>query len=588
MTQATHPEPLPAIVALLGEPHARDSVVSELARRYSADYRVAAFDTIDGATAFLQDAAREGDGTAGQVALVLTDEVAAPAGGESLFTLARQLFPDVRRALVIEWGSWADPTTAQAVFQLMAANHIDYYLVRPRHFPDEQFHRSVTEFLLEWQRAANAYPRDIVVIGDDARGRVHELRRLLSRYGARFDSLDPTSEEGLRQLAEWDVAYTGVPAVRLADGRVITDPSNADLARTVGLSTELPPAEDGPVDLAIVGAGPGGLAAAVYAASEGLRTLVLERESVGGQAGSSSLIRNYLGFSRGISGWELSDRAYQQAWVFGAQFAHTREISGMWRDNDGHFVLQVAPDEVVHARSVVLSSGVSYRRLAIPDLDPYVGSAVFYGASAVEAKAQTGRIVHVVGGGNSAGQAALHLARYAASVFLIVRGHTLAESMSQYLVDELAAAGVRILTQSKVVGGGGSDTEGSKRLDFLVVQNRDSGIERAVRSDALFITIGAAPHTDWVDDAVLRDQWGYVVTGQEVLLEGGRRLWPHERPPAPLESSVPGFFAVGDVRRGSVKRVASAVGEGSVVVSAVHRFLAESAAATADAPQRRR
>jgi thioredoxin reductase len=245
-------------------------------------------------------------------------------------------------------------------------------------------------------------------------------------------------------------------------------------------------------------------------------------------------------------------------------------VVGMDLDRD-HFALRVSPDDTVHARAVVLASGVTYRRLSLAGLDPWIGSAVFYGVSAVEAKAQAGRVVHIVGGGNSAGQAALHLARYASAVFLVVRGTDLAESMSQYLIEQLHSAGVQILTESKVVGGGGSDG----RLDHLTLQNRRTGVDVEVPTDALFVTIGAAPHTQWLADEILRDQWGFVLTGNDVLTEGGRRAWPHSRPPAPLETSVPGFFAVGDVRRASVKRVANAVGEGSVVVSAVHAYLAE-------------
>lgn len=378
-------------------------------------------------------------------------------------------------------------------------------------------------------------------------------------------------------LAEAGVDYAGVPLVRLLDGRVLSDPSYTELARAYGLTTELP--ELAEVDVAIVGAGPAGLAAAVYAASEGLRTLVIERESIGGQAGSSSLIRNYLGFSRGISGSELAARAYQQAWVFGARFAHSREAVGLGQDTDG-FRLTIAPGEELRARSLVIAAGVSYRLLGVAELDARVGSSVFYGASAVEARAQAGKTVHVVGGGNSAGQAALHLAGYATSVTLLVRGPTLAESMSQYLIDQLRAAGVRVETDVEVVGGGGP----ADRLDHLALRSRTSGADRVVPSDALFVLIGAAPHTGWLPDDVVRDRWGYILTGSDVLTEGGRRAWPHDRLPGQLETSVPGVFAVGDVRRGSVKRVASAVGEGSVVVSAVHEHLARTAAR--DAPRR--
>ena len=551
----------PVILVSLESTGARTAVVDAVARRYDRDYRILATNSARSATAELHDALRRRD----DVALVLADDPSTDPSTGSVFAEARRLFPDVRRGLVIEWGAWADPATAQTVLRLMTSGQIEYYVVRPRYSSDESFHRSMSEFLLDWSRSAGGHRLTATVIGDDTQPHTHVLRAYLSRSGMPHRFLTPESPEAARLAAEAGMRYSGQPLVRLADGTMLHGPSITEVARAAGLAVDLP---TDAVDLAIVGAGPGGLAAAVYAASEGLTTLVLERDAIGGQAGSSSLIRNYLGFSRGVSGAELSQRAYQQAWVFGARFAHTREVIGMRVDHDG-FRLAVAPDEQVTARSVVLASGVTYRRLDVGALGAYEGTAVFYGASAIEAKAQTGHVVHVVGGGNSAGQAALHLARYAKSVSLIVR-EALAASMSRYLIDELDAAGVQILSGKKVVGGGGTP-----RLDHLVLRDRETGADATVPSDALFITIGAAPHTKWLADAILRDRWGSVITGGDVLAEGGRRAWPHERPPGPLESSVPGFFAVGDVRRGSLKRVASAVGEGSVVVSAVHAFLAE-------------
>ena len=559
---AGQPPERPIILVCLASDSARAAVIDQLERRYGEDYRVIATAGREGASAELLDAFENGE----RVALVLADEPPA-SEVETVFDEARLRFPDVRRGLVIEWGSWSDPATSETVLRLMASTRIDYYVVRPRHSPDESFHRSIIEFLLEWNRSAGTHPLAVAVIGEDSQPRTHAIRTYLARNAIPHRYVAPDSEEGIQLLDEAGADYEGVPLLRLVDGRILRDPDLTEVAAAAGLSTALP---DEPVDVAIVGAGPAGLAAAVYAASEGLSTLVLERDAVGGQAGSSSLIRNYLGFSRGVSGSELSQRAYQQAWVFGARFAHTREVTGMRIAEDG-FHLTVSSGQEVHARSVVLASGVSYRRLDLGDLNAFVGSSVFYGASAVEAKAQSGRVVHVVGGGNSAGQAALHLARYAKSVSLIVRG-ALSASMSQYLIDQLDAAGVQVLSGKKVVGGSGTPL----RLDTIVLRDRATGEDTVVPSDALFITIGAAPHTEWLADAVLRDQWGSVITGADVITEGGRRAWPHERPPTPLESSVPGFFAVGDVRRGSIKRVASAVGEGSVVVSAVHAFLAES------------
>jgi thioredoxin reductase len=553
----------PAILVVCANASARAALLEPLHRRYSDDYRIIDVERPVQAVTAIEELHAAG----GDLALVLADDASPVAEDETVFAAARRRFPDVRRGLVIEWGAWADRATADAVLRLMTQVQIDYYVVRPVHSPDESFHRAVTDFLREWEAAAGKRHRGFTVIGDDAQPRTHVLRSLLARGGVPSDHLAPDSPDALALLAEAGADYSGVPLVRTADGRVLVDPDDAELARAYGLETALP---GGTVDLAVVGAGPGGLAAAVYAASEGLDTLVLEGESIGGQAGSSSLIRNYLGFSRGVSGAELAQRAYQQAWVFGARFAHTRRVVGM-RVIDGGFELDVAPGDVVRARSVVLATGVSYRRLSAPGLQPFVGASVFYGASSVEARTQTGRDVLVVGGGNSAGQAALHLARYARSVSLVVRSESLAESMSRYLIDQLEAAGVGLITGSRVVDAGAARAD---RLDHVVLERTGSGERVDVPAAAVFVTIGARPHTEWLGPEVLRDRWGSVITGPEVLAEGGRRAWlGDEGGPTPLESSVPGFFAVGDVRRGSVKRVASAVGEGSVVVSSVHAHL---------------
>lgn len=559
----------PVLLVACGDTPARTAVVAELERRYAADYRVQAAATVDEASSLVGRIAAEGGALA--VLLIGSDNVVStvtasggapsPAGSVSvspeagaLLDTARRAFPDVRRGLVVEWGAWADPTTSAAVLDLMAAGRIDYYVLRPWRSPDEYFHRTVTEFLLEWERASGARPREITVVAPARSARGAQIRGLLSRGGI------PHAVQGGPPGA--------APLVVLHDGRVLRDPSDAELLRAHGLSTTLP---EGPVDVAVVGAGPAGLSAAVYAASEGLSVVVLERETVGGQAGSSSLIRNYLGFSRGVSGAELAQRAYQQAWVFGATFAHTREAVGLTADGD-RLRLAVAADEHVDARAVVLATGVQYRRLGIPALEALVGTGVHYGASVAEARGLAGKVVHVVGGGNSAGQAALHLARYARRVELLVRGASLAESMSQYLVDQLEAAGVAVRLGVEVIDGGGDGT-----LERLVLRDRSSGTTQTVASDGLAVLIGAAPRTDWLPPQVLRDRWGYVLTGADVLAEGGRRAWPEQRGPDPHESSLPGVFAVGDVRRGSVKRVASSVGEGSVVISQVHARLARAA-----------
>ncbi|PJJ72146.1 thioredoxin reductase (NADPH) [Diaminobutyricimonas aerilata] len=573
MSSAQHP----VILVCIADEAARTSVLTHLERRYGSDYEVIdepgerrARDRLHA----LRVAERE-------VALTIGDDGAAwsaPGEPQPLFSIARSLFSECRRSLLIDWGAWAGEGSADAVRQLIAGGVVDFYVVAPRHDPDESFHRAVTDLLQDWQRSTGSDGSSYLVIGSPLAPRTHELQSLLTRGGVAVHAIPPESDAARRTLDEAGVAYSGVPLVRTYDGTVLTDPHDAAVAASLGLATTLPRE---PVDLVIVGAGPAGLAAAVYAASEGLRTLVIEKGPIGGQAGSSSLIRNYLGFPRGTPGADLARRAYQQAWAFGARFAHARRVDGLRVGDDG-FAVHVAGspgeeggDDTVRASAVVVATGVSYRRLSVPALERFAGVSVFYGATAVEARAQRGKSVCVVGGGNSAGQAALHLSRYAAAVTLIVRGDGLAASMSEYLIAELAAAGVAVVTRSRVVGAEAGETDGP--LTGVELE-RDDGSRHTLACDALFITIGARPHTEWLPPEVLRDRWGSVFTGADVVAEGGRRAWPHDRLPAPLEASVPGIFAVGDVRRGSVKRVASAVGEGSVVLSSVHEHLARRAA----------
>ncbi len=555
--------PQAVLLVLAHDDEHRAAVVEQLVERYSAAYDVVAASTPAEAAEALRATADEGR----QVAVLLADDPGPLEDGSTVFRLAAGLFPDVRRGLLVEWGAWGDRDTADQVLTLMAQGQIDYYVIRPWHSPDEYFHRTVTEFLVEWDRAIGLRPREVSVVGDPSTARSHEVRGLLARSGIPHGFLPSGTPQARARLAEAGVDPDSPSTVLLLHGgRVLLDPGNAEVVAAFGLAVDVP--DDAVVDLVVVGAGPAGLAAAVYASSEGLRTLVVERESIGGQAGSSSLIRNYLGFARGISGAELAQRAYQQAWVFGCSFAHSRAVVSLREDGDG-LVVGIEPGREVRTRSVVLATGVSYRQLDVPDLLPYESAGVFHGASAFDAKGLQGRRAHVVGGGNSAGQAALHLARYASRVTLLVRGRTLAESMSSYLVDTLAAAGVEVRFRAEVVGGGGTG-----HLDHVVVRDLDSGEDVTEPTDGLFVLIGAMPRTQWLPPSVLRDAWGYLLTGDDVLSEGGRRAWPHEEAPRPLETSVRGVFAVGDARRGSIKRVASAVGEGSVVVSSVHAHLA--------------
>lgn len=541
---------LPVVLVVDADAEALERTTSELRRRYGADYEIA-------------DGSSPGAGLAAlgslheqrrEVALVLADRACTDLLGRT-----RVLFPRARRGLLISWGDWGDLEIAEAIREAMALGRVDYYVLKPWVSPDEYFHRTVSELLHEWRRSDPAGAREVTVVAERGAARTNELRTLLSRNPYAFHASD--SGEGRRLLAEAGLGATRAPVVFLRGEAPLVDPSDEELLRRgYRVPTEVARLN---YDLVVIGAGPAGLAAAVYGSSEGLETLVVERQSIGGQAGSSSRIRNYLGFARGVSGMELAQRAYQQAWVFGTSFLLRRQVTELL-ERDGVHQLELEGHAPVRARSVVLAMGVAYRRLDVPALEG-LGN-VFYGTSPADAQEWSGGKVVVVGGGNSAGQAALELARYAEEVTMVVRGGTLAATMSRYLETELRARHhIALRFSTEVV-----DAAGDGRLERLVLRTGD-GASETVETDALFVLIGAHPHTAWLPEEILRDERGYVVTDEEL-----GDAWALERPPHMFETSVPGVFAVGDVRSRAVKRVAAAVGEGSVVVQQIHRHLESS------------
>lgn len=550
----------PVLLAVDDDEHALARLRGELDRRYSGDYRVECRRSATDALADLEAMRAAGD----DVALVLADQWMPDTTGQELLARVRDLHPLAKRALLIEWGSWGDQPTAEAVLEAMALGHIDYYVPKPWRSPDESFHRTVSEFLHEWSRLDPSGPREVTVVGGRWSPRSHELRGLLARNGIPHAFHLRDSDDGRRLLGEAGQGGMTKPVVILHDGRVLADPSNPELANAYGMTTRLDGSRD--FDVIVVGAGPAGLAAAVYASSEGLRALVVECETIGGQAGSSSLIRNYLGFSRGVSGSELAQRAYQQAWVFGTSFLHMRRVTRLLSANGGHTRSGSRTGRRrPHARwswpPASRTAGSPFprsrtTRAPVSSMAP---------RSPRRARSPARRST-VIGGGNSAGQAAMHLCRYARRVTLLVRGPSLAESMSRYLSDQLdASAKVDIRFHTEVAGGGG---EG--RLEWLTLRDRTTGASQTVEAAGLFVLIGARPRTDWLPAEIDRNAWGYLATDREL-----EDSWPLERPPRMHETSLPGVFAVGDVRGHSVKRVASAVGEGSVVVAQVHQHLAE-------------
>ena len=531
----------PLLVVADDDSAERGRVTSELERRYAVDYTVEGC-TNDGLTLVLEEARAART----EVAVVL----AAGERGAELLAHVRGLHPAARRGLLIPWLGWLDRRLAELVLKSMARGWIDLYVLRPTTTPDEVFHRTIAELLQESARLRGEGPAGAMIVVEARSARGHELRATISGLGI---------PHRLREQAD-----ATEPSVMLADGSVLADPSPAELTRALGFPTHLEPHE---ADLVVVGAGPAGLSAAVYGSSEGLRTTVLDAGAVGGQAGSSSLIRNYLGFPPGLGGGELAQRAYQQAWLFGTRFRLTERVVGLERAGTG-ISIRSADDIEVTARAVVLALGVEYRRLDAPGLAELEGAGVFYGASMSEAQALAGEPVFVVGGGNSAGQAALHLARYARQVTILVRRASLAETMSRYLIDAIEETpNVDVRYGTEVAGATG---DGS--LERLELRGRSGDIE-PVAAAALVILIGARPRTDWLPAEILCDDWGYLLTGSALADERGRDAWPLERSPLPLETSVPGVFAAGDVRAGSVKRVAGAVGDGAMALTDVHAFL---------------
>ncbi len=522
-----------AILAIDRRPEFRARLADALRDRYGRDYDVVAVpDPID----IPWPAA---------CALVLV----APAPGVDALEVLRQArrhAPHARRALVVPFGCWADSDVSALIREAVATGLCDYYVLSPTGEADEPFHEAVSGLLYEWARTHGSGRHPVRVLCLEDGTFAHRVRDLLTRNGVPFTVVQPGSTGAADILAR----AAGHPAaeclVEFHDGTVLSAPDDVALGRAFGFLVEPP---DRVFDVAIVGGGPAGLATAVYTAADGLDVIVIEAESMGGQSSSSSLIRNYLGFARGIGGAELALRAYQQAWVFGATMLMMRRVTDL-RKGEAHFVVHTTGGHEVRCRSVVLAMGVTYRRLGVPELDALVGAGVFYGGASGEGARVRGGDAYVVGAGNSAGQAALHLARDAQRVHLVVRGPSL-DTMSAYLVTQLHHhPAINIRLGSEVVGGGSDG-----HLTHLELRDRATGEREVVPATGLFVLIGATPHTEWLAPEFELDDRGFLCTGSDVA---GRRA-------RPFETSVPAVFAAGDVRHGSLKRVGAAVGDGAAV-----------------------
>jgi thioredoxin reductase (NADPH) len=549
---------LPVILVVDDEPDILGRLAADLRRRFDRDYRIVPHASGHAALAELARLRESGQ----PVALVIADQWMPELPGVELLGRAHEIDPEAMRALLVAWG---DRSAGPTVLEGCAFGRLDNYILKPWAPAEVHLYPQVSDFLVGWARAHGPRMELVRVIAADPSPRTHELRHLLERNGIPHGFYAAGSEDGRRLLRETALPGDRLPIVLLLDGRALVDPSNTELSDALGVVNALgmtaASGRRAAYDLAVVGAGPSGLAAAVYAASEGLRTVVIERDVIGGQAGASALIRNYLGFPRGITGAELAQRAFQQGWLFGAEYVLARGVSRLAARGQG-FGIGLDDGTELDARSVLIASGARYRRVGVPEVERLVGAGVFYTVVG-DASLFKGKDAIVAGGGNSAGQAVVHLSHHARRVTLLCRAERLEAHMADYLVQEIRRArNVEVRVATEIVG-----AEGDPALERLHLFDRLRGTTETLPATTLFVLIGADPHTDWLGDAVARDDHGFILTGREL------GQWPIERTALPYETSLPGVFAVGDVRAGSSKRLASAVGEGAAVVTSIHALL---------------
>jgi thioredoxin reductase (NADPH) len=541
----------PAIVVVDDEPAVLAAVARDLRRRFGEGYRIVRANSGDEALEAVKELVQRGE----QVALLVADQRMPGLSGTEYLVQARRLVPDAKRVLLT---AYAD---TEAAIQAINEVDLDYYLLKPWDPPEEQLYPVVEDLLTTWEAGAALESGGVRIVGHRFSRDSHDLRDFLARNRVPARWLDVERDSEARELLRVaGVDERGLPVALLEDGTVLERPTVLELAERLGVSAQ--PAADH-YDLVIVGGGPAGLAAAVYGASEGLRTVMVEREAPGGQAGQSSRIENYLGFPAGLSGSDLAQRATTQARRLGAELLAVQDAVRLRPEGAGRLV-ELSGGGALSATCVLVASGVSYRRLGSPGFEDFRGKGIYYGAALTEARSCEDQHVVVIGGANSAGQAAVHFSGFAERVTMLVRAGSLAKSMSYYLIEQIAALpNITVRTGAEAVA-----AEGDERLRTLRIRDADG--ETAEPVDACFVFVGASPRTDWLEGVVARDPRGFILAGADAKAAG----WPLKRDPYVLETTVPGVFVAGDVRARSIKRVASAVGEGSMAVSLIHEYLA--------------
>jgi thioredoxin reductase (NADPH) len=552
----------PVLLAIDDDADVLRAIERDLRSQFGAKYRVLASDSPQSALDLIKQLKLRNDA----VALLLADQRMPQMDGVGFLQQAREIFPEAKRALLT---AYAD--TNAAISAINEAS-IHYFFMKPWDPPEDHLYPQLDDLLDDWQASYRPTFEGIRVLGTRWSPRSYELRDFLARNHVPYQWIDVelsgNDPETKRLLDALGPEAANIPVVLFPDGTKMLESVPAEVAQKVGLRTR---AQTSFYDLAIVGGGPAGLAAAVYGASEGLHTVIIEREAPGGQAGMSSRIENYLGFPAGLSGGDLARRAVVQAQRFGVEILSPQEAVGV-RTEGSYRIIKLADGNEISCHALMIASGVQWRRLNAPGIDKLQGAGVYYGGGATEALTCKGETVYVVGGANSAGQAAMNFSKYAARVVILVRGESLSATMSQYLIDQIKGTpNIALWTHASV-----AEVHGDTHLEEVSVLCSDTDKIERVPANAMFIFIGALPRTDWLGDVVERDERGFILTGPDLLWEGARpKGWTLERDPFLLETNIPGLFAVGDVRHGSVKRVASGVGEGSVAVQFIHQYLSK-------------
>jgi thioredoxin reductase (NADPH) len=553
----------PVILSVDDDAEVLQAVARDLRSQYGDRYRIMRADSGASALEAIQKLKLRNE----TVALFLVDQRMPNMNGVEFLEAALKIFPDAKRALLT---AYAD---TDAAIRAINSTQIDYYLLKPWNPPEEKLYPVLNDLLDDWFSNFRPAFEGIRVIGNRWSPQSHDMKDFLARNQIPYQWLDIELSKEAEELANFAKCdRLSLPLVLFSDGDSLIQPSITQVAEKIGLRTQ---AEKPFYDLIIVGGGPAGLAAAVYGASEGLHTMMIEREAPGGQAGTSSRIENYLGFPSGLSGNDLARRAVTQARRFGVEILSPQEVTGM-RIEDPYRFITLANGSEISCHALILALGVSWRRLEVEGLERLTGAGVYYGAAQTEAMACQDEAVYIIGGANSAGQAAMYFAKYARQVTMLVRGESLTKSMSQYLIEQIAETpNITVQNYASVV-----EAKGETSLEAIAIKNEQTGKITTVPATSLFIFIGAVPRTEWLDDLVERDERGFILTGADLKNESRRtgnprpKGWRLDRDPYLLETNIPGVFAVGDVRHGSIKRVASGVGEGSICVQFVHQYLA--------------